>query len=149
MIDFVKSYLSQINNSLSAYLCPYQYKNITDSWRKIVGRSVIGANCDKENSDFDGTTWFRFVEPAGTTLSTLNPQQLSCGTDGIAWMKGRHPIMFGKVVQRTICFSWSGNKCAWSLPNTNVVACKWYNDSEFYLYQLKKPPICALAYCAQ
>ena len=81
-------------------------------------------------------------------MSTENPDQWSCGTDVIGWMKGRHPILLGRVVQRTMCFGWGGNDCTWSVPNTNVVACKSYDNIEFYLYQLKTPPICTLAYCA-
>ena len=115
---------------------------------KNLGGLGRGENCDKTNPEFDGTTWQRFIEPAGKMLSTKDPEQMTCGTDGVGWMRGTHPNTLGKVVQRTICFSWGGNECSWFLSNINVVACKGYSGKIFYLYQLKKPPICTLAYCA-
>ena len=85
--------------------CNVQYQNVTDVWRKITGSQGGVERCDRDRWDyidgeyvftnFNGNRWFRFVEPAGTKLSTSDPSGKSCGTEGVGWLEdfgyGAHP----------------------------------------------------------
>ena len=131
------------------YSCTIQYQNLTDSWRKIKGSSdgsSSASHCDRDYSKINGNTWYRFVEPAGTKLSTSAPSKYSCGTDAVGWMDGAHPTRVGQIVSRKMCFSWD-SQCSWASLNTNVATCRGYDGQLFYLYQLKKPSNSCLAYC--
>jgi hypothetical protein len=135
-------------------VCSSAYQNLTDPWRKINRASPYtgSAKCDRDNAAFDGTTWFRFLSPAGTKLSTVDVKatqsQRICGTHVVSWMKGDHPTTHGKVVSRKIMWSYNGNE---NYGNTKteikVVACHGHNNDMFYLYQLKPAPTCYSAYC--
>ena len=127
------------------YSCSVPYQNLTDSWRKI--GSASGSRCDKSNHKFDGNTWFRFVGMAGTMLPTSPPGKSSCGTDAVSWMEGEHPKDIDSTVSRKICFRWD-SQCQWPISNTNVRKCSDYDGSYFYIYQLKRPTVCNLGYCA-
>ena len=127
------------------YSCPVQYQNLTDSWRKIGNPS--STNCDRSTRKFNGTTWFRFVEPAGTMLSTSPPAKSSCGTSAVSWMNGAHPTIVGQSVSRKICFRWD-SECQWSRENTRVKGCRDYDGKLFYIYQFRQTQICNAAYCA-
>ena len=122
------------------------YQNLTDSWRKI-GSPKIGSHCDRDQSKFNGKTWFRFVGSAGTMLSTSAPNKTSCGTSAVSWIEGEHPTNINQPVSRKICFRWD-SQCQWSVANTTVTKCRDYDGAYFYLYQLKRPPVCELGYCA-
>ena len=69
-----------------------------------------------------------------------------CATDAIGWMEGEHPTSPGEIVLRKICFRWS-SQCQWPIHGVRVTACMGYDNQLFYLYQLKKPTVCSLAYC--
>ena len=132
------------------YSCRIQYKNLTDSWRKITGSSGSSSGrtyCDHDDDQFDGNTWFRFVEQAGTKVPTAPPSKYACKTSAVGWMEGAHPTSVGQIVSRKMCFCWDST-CQWSNTNTKVTACRDYDGQLFYLYQFKKPPSCSLAYCA-
>lgn len=135
------------------YDCPFTYQNITDNWRKYgkISHGISHNHCDKGNSNFDGNKWFRFVEPAGTKLLTTHPEYsypTLCGTKAIGWMQGNHPTRVGQIVDRKICFRFTGPYCEWSIDSIKVTACMGHNSQLFYLYQLKKPSRCSFAYCA-
>jgi hypothetical protein len=126
------------------YPCTNDYKNITDSWRKITG-SRNGVN--NKVSMFDGNNWFRFKDTQGKKLSTSDPSSHSCGTNVVGWMNGVHPTKLGQIVLRRICFSWS-TPCEWSIPSIKVSACRDMEGELFYPCQLKKPTACNFAYFA-
>ena len=73
------------------------YKTITDSWRAITSRSSDHAN----NYMCDLTTlkegWYRFDGAAGNYLPTSatgsNPSNRVCGTQIVAWIRGKHPLV--------------------------------------------------------
>jgi len=131
---------------IEVYNCPFEYHNLTDSWRKIGGGSLAN-ECDKD-PPFDGETWFRFVEPAGIMLPTSEQEDEACGTGAVAWMDGLYPTTIGEPVYRKICFSFNGISCRWSVDNTQVAACKDYDGGLFYVYKFQETPVCYLAYCA-
>ena len=115
------------------------YKNITDSWRKITRKPAYSGNtnCDRDNSEFDGKTWFRFVEPAGTMLSTVDVKggrsPLICGTYAVSWMRGEHPTRHGQVLSRYILWSYNGaeNRSPGYTTVINVAACIEPNQKMF------------------
>ena len=82
-------------------------------------------------------------------MRTTDPSKYSCGTSAVGWMDGAHPTSVGEIVSRKICFSSKrSGKCEWSNANTKVAGCRGSDGQLFYLYQLKKAPVCELAYCA-
>ena len=135
------------------------YTNLSDAWRKVrYGNGDQSAHCDNSGV-FDGTKWFRFVEPAGTKLPPRPAQQfwkrtdttnnLICGTESAAWIDGVHPSFSDGIVSRRICFAWRGTEvfgnrrwkwmyggeCNW---NTKIKVAKCPGAGEdFYVYQLK------------
>ena len=83
------------------------------------------------------------MKPAGTQLPEQPPSYWHCGTFGKGYLYGSHPTEVGKSVTRTVCFSWSGNKCKMSNVIT-VINCDGY-----FVYQLPNTPHCQLGYCAE
>ena len=57
-----------------------------------------------------------------------------CGTEASGWLKGLSPSKKDGVVDRTVCFHWGGECCAWK---TTV---KVRNCGGFYLYNLRRDP---------
>ena len=84
--------------------------------------------------------WYRFEIASGNQLPTTRPKLNHCGTYAPIWMNGSHPTVSDGVVSRTACAS----------PR---LACQYFyrikvlNCSGFYVYQLKPPDHCYLAYC--
>jgi hypothetical protein len=93
--------------------------------------------CDSSLSD----QWYRFSGAAGTKMPTSCPSIYSCGTDAPGWMNGAHPAVADGIVDRTVCFNWSGNCCEWS----RVI--KVRNCGDFYVFKISGTPACHLRYC--
>ena len=66
-----------------------------------------------------------------------------CATHAPGWLNGVHPGIEEGIVNRQVCFNWSGNNCNWN-AQIQVVACPGY-----YLYYLPNTPVCNLRYCGQ
>ena len=64
-----------------------------------------------------------------------------CGTHAPGWMNAAHPTVAEGASNVQVCFHWAQNCCHWSV-NIRVRNC-----SGFYVYDLKKPPVCKLRYC--
>ena len=58
-------------------------------------------------SDWSGSSWYRFVPPAGTLMADSPPIE-SCGSDYGGWVDGGHPTTVGEVVRRNVCFKGYG-----------------------------------------
>jgi hypothetical protein len=90
-------------------------------------------------------SWYRFRSVAGDKMPEFNPGLYRCGTYIPLWMRGTHPANVGVQVYRTACapvpYSWPPG-CGYSL-NIKVINC-----GSFFLYQLKPPRYCTVAYCA-
>ena len=134
--------------------CPYSYHNISDSWRKV--GSAPGRLCDsgpatEASKLMDGNNWFRFVEPAGTKLSTIDIGPSACKTQMSLWMDGPDPTSFGQSIKNRVCFSWWNNgnrdKCKYEI-DTKVALCRENGNDPFYIYQLKNLRWCHSLYCA-
>ena len=123
------------------------YSTIRDVRRSTAnvfnGKSGDRLLCDR-NFIKDGT-WYRFQSLAGNQMPTTNPGFWHCGTYAPIWLKGSHPKVGEGVVDRKACVS---------LPFVFPIGCgisykiKVVNCGDFYLYQLKEPGQCSLAYCA-
>ncbi|XP_028412362.1 uncharacterized protein LOC114535180 isoform X2 [Dendronephthya gigantea] len=92
----------------------------------------------------DGS-WYRFQSDAGDKMPEFNPGIKSCGTFVPIWLKGNHPSTVGVEVDRMACAP---------LPHAYPFDCglkydiKVINCGRFFLYQLKEPSTCNIAYCA-
>ncbi|XP_072347400.1 uncharacterized protein [Scyliorhinus torazame] len=107
-------------------------------------RSTNCANTDCSSVQCDNnllTGWYRFNGPGGSTI----PDQLvpvnHCSTSSPGWLNGVHPTLGDGEVTRKVCFHWNGDSCAWNV-DIKIKRC-----SDYFVYYLKKPPFCSLAYC--
>ena len=125
--------------------CQQPYETIEEVWRTTANEigKTEKPKCDR-NYIVDNT-WYRFNTTVGNRIPTTNPGFRKCGTYIPIWMKGRHPTVDEGVIKATACagvpFQFP-HGCGISY-NIKVVNC-----TGFYLYQLKSPQQCALAYCA-
>ncbi|KAM6972523.1 uncharacterized protein FYW47_004679 [Aplochiton taeniatus] len=69
--------------------------------------------------------------------------ELMCGTHAPMWLNSKHPKLTDQVIQSTACAAWSGSCCNWETKPIHVKAC----PGNYYVYKLKSPPTCYLAYC--
>ena len=89
--------------------------------------------------------WYRFESQTGGKIPQEKPGFYHCGTVAPIWMNGSHPTTTGVEVTRKACANIPGVKpygCgrSWTI--------KVINCGSFYIYQLKRPRQCFLAYCA-
>ena len=64
-----------------------------------------------------------------------------CGAIFSGWLKGGHPTLADGEVTSEVCFTRGGDCCKKS-NNIKVKDC-----GSYFIYQLQKPPTCALRYC--
>ncbi|XP_072347394.1 uncharacterized protein [Scyliorhinus torazame] len=112
---------------------------LNQRWRstKCVGRKCSSLHCD--NNLVPG--WYRFNSPGGSTIPEAVVPVNHCSTSAPGWLRGRHPTPGDGEVKRQVCFHWSGNSCRWS-QDIKIKRCRNY-----FVYYLKKTPVCHLAYC--
>ncbi|KAL9973650.1 hypothetical protein ACROYT_G020131 [Oculina patagonica] len=92
--------------------------------------------CDEELSG-----WYRFGGEAGNQMADSCVSRRHCGAGMPGWLDGSHPSMADGVVRRKVCFQWL-NYCCQRITAINVRNC-----GRFYVYKLKKPPVCNARYC--
>ena len=98
--------------------------------------------CDRNIIQNDA--WYRFSSEAGGVMPTTMPKVKRCGTFAPIWMNGSHPSVEDGIVTRKVCAN----------APRHPLGCRYNYDiqvrncSGYYIYQLKKPPTCYLAYCA-
>lgn len=85
--------------------------------------------------------WYRFTGSAGSSIQETCPPINRCNTDAPGWLNGNHPTVAEGEVSRTVCYHWGGSCCKWS----NSI--KVLNCGDFYVYELRPPPVCSLRYC--
>ena len=88
-----------------------------------------------------GGNWHRFLGPAGLVMPLAAPSNYSCGTDAPGWMQGTYPAEDAGIVARTVCFSWFGDPCSWS------VEISVRNCGQYFVFKLPNVPECSLRYC--
>ncbi|CAH3141728.1 unnamed protein product [Pocillopora meandrina] len=117
----------------------YHYKNLSEASRKINYSTPLGsASCDYQLP----FGWYRFVGAAGTKMPTTRVPAYKCGTNWSGWLDGSHPTVEDGEVPRKVCFSGRSTGCRYS---TNIFV---KNCGSNFIYELKRPPGCALRYCS-
>ena len=97
-----------------------------------------GWRCDKNIVE----TWYRFTGDAGNAMPTKCVPIKRCRTQATGWLNGMHPTPQEGNVSLDACFHWQTDCCEYRVP------VKVRNCGLFYVYYLKKPPLCELRYCA-
>ena len=91
------------------------------------------------------TGWYRFTNKVGGMMPETKVDGPRCGTVAPIWMKGGHPKSTAEgIVSRTACINFR-NTFGGCLPMS--MKAKMCNDS-FYVYYLRPPYGCHMAYCA-
>ena len=137
-------FLSCTHSGLQASDCKnVKYTTINDPRRSTAYTKTTNL-CDISLIRDNG--WYRFASDAGGEMPTTTPKKHSCGTIIPIWMNGSHPSVEEGVVNRTACAvaPFLDIPC---YPKYTMII-KVRNCSGFYIYQLKKPKDCFLAYCA-
>ena len=132
----------------------FEYKNLTESWRRITDEKPQDLYCDKNSEGFQKPGWYRFNGKAGRHLATKPPGYEVCGTTKVGWMKGSHPTISDGVIKRMFCFHHKGGECQYEIEST-VRTCPVDDEytiftKTFYVYYLKMPDLisCYSAFCA-
>ena len=126
----------------------FNYLTISDSWRKKGSRGGQ-IYCDKGNNYFNGNNWVRFKEPAGVKLPNTSLGDRVCETHVSGYIMGTDPTIVGQTLSRTACFGYNKVGCEGGSVNIKVSLCSDNNNEQFLVYQLRNPPTCHYAYCAE
>ncbi len=87
------------------------------------------------------TGWYRFQGAAGERIANKCVPKYHCGTSAPGWLNGSHPTVVEGAVTRRVCYH-RPNDCCRRSNNIKVKNC-----SGFYVYELRRTPICNLRYC--
>ena len=90
---------------------------------------------------WQGSGYYRFVEPAGTMMPESSPGERHCGTGRSGWLNGQHPTELGQEKALEVCFDFVNNICD-QRRNITVTKC-----DGFYVYYLVDVPSCNNRYC--
>lgn len=120
------------------------FEEIYDPYRSAKHKLKRGdtAICDKKLSK----GWYRFK--SGGQIPMTKPDPFYCSTMAPIWMKGTLPTNVGQRVKATACINLFNIRkgCARRLP-MSVKYCEGVPDN-FYIYYLRPPRGCSMAYCA-
>ena len=137
-------FLLKFNNSVSQTCDQIQYTTINDVRRSTKYKGKLGnLLCDKNFIQDD--KWYRFDSVAGHKMPTQNPGFGVCGTYTPIWMKGTHPTTDNVVKNATAC---GAAPFIFPLGCGYSYAIKVIKCGKLFLYRLKEPELCYLAYCA-
>jgi fibrillin 1 len=121
-----------------------EYTLINEIRRSTAYKSMSPYICDRGFIEDD--KWYRFDSAAGNTMPTHNPGIRFCGAYVPIWLNGEHPTKENEEIDAKACAAVPfipPTGCGISY-NIKVVKC----PGDFYLYRLKEPRQCSLAYCA-
>ena len=142
-------YLVFLSNFLASkahnFQCHLPYTTLNEVWRST-GSEVKPKEiprCDKNYIVDD--TWYRFNSSVGNEMPTTNPGFNKCGTHVPLWLSGTHPTTDQGVIDAVACAIVPGQFWPGCGDSYNI---KIVNCDGFYLYRLKSPQQCPLAYCA-
>jgi hypothetical protein len=116
------------NNTANTYYCD----RLDTSWftKRI-----------KPSPRWVGSSWYRFLEPAGLKMAESPPGMKHCNTQAAGWISEHHPESAGESKDVKFCFHWE-RECQDSITG------KVTNCGTYYVYFLKETPSCANRYCA-
>ena len=137
-------FLLKFNDSVGQTCDQIQYTTINDVRRstKYKGKPS-NLLCDKNFIQDD--KWYRFNSVAGNKMPTQNPGFGVCGTYVPIWMRGTHPTTDNVVKNATAC---GAVPFVFPLGCGYSYAIKVIKCGNFFLYRLKEPQVCYVAYCA-
>ena len=125
--------------------CHQNYTTLNQVWRSTAYeiKAREKPRCDRNYIVDD--IWYRFESSVGNKMPTANPGFRKCGTFIPLWLKGVHPTADQGVIDAVACavVPRQGFQGCGDSYNIKIVNC-----SGFYLYRLKRPQQCSLAYCA-
>ncbi|XP_074623710.1 uncharacterized protein LOC141881766 isoform X1 [Acropora palmata] len=117
------------------------YQTLNSSDRLVGNTDQRSLKCDKRDLI---RGWYRFTGDAGDKMPNRRPTSTRrCGTHAPGWIDGGNPSVAAGEVTRKVCYYWSGVDCRW---NNNI---KVKNCGAFFVYKLRKPPVCWLRYCGE
>ena len=100
-----------------------------------------GLSCDKpgsyQSADWQGPSWYRMQQPAGTMMIETEYQKRHCDTYRPGYLVGGHPVVTGQRVNRTVSFHWGQDK------DIEVTNC-----GNYYVYNLPEVYGCTVRYCS-
>ena len=136
-----------INYGKATDVCKnHNYTVISDA-RRSTKNAYNATRGDKllcDRTKIKESVWYRFELVDGNQLPTTRPEPSYCGTTVPIWMNGSHPSVADGIVERQACAHVSGRfpfGCGYSY------IIKVLNCNGFYIYQLKPPKNCHIAYC--
>ena len=118
---------------------PANYKLLNTKDRLVENKDQSSVKCDQR--DLALPDWFRFTDAEGDHIPESCVPMRRCGAHAPGWLNGKHPSVQEGVVVRQVCYHWTDGCCQWK---NNV---KIRNCGNFYVYELQRPPVCALRYC--
>ena len=105
------------------------YTNLNDYTRSVF--SKVGLYHDHLSG------WYRFTGRSGEKMLDYEPKSSSsvyrCGADVQGYLSGKHPRGSEGIVDRTVCFTYAGNKC-WTSETIKVKNC-----GSYFVYKLHSP----------
>lgn len=139
----LKYLLSYFSRCISAFdpCNSGNYQTLNSSDRLVGNTDQRSLKCDKRDLI---RGWYRFTGDAGDKMPNTRPTSTRrCGTHAPGWIDGGNPSVAAGEVTRKVCYYWSGVDCRW---NNNI---KVKNCGAFFVYKLRKPPVCWLRYCGK
>ena len=94
-----------------------------------------------------GSSWYRFLPPAGTKLSQTPPGRGHCATYSTGWTNSSLPVRAGDIADITLCFDLSKNNGV-EYDCENMSMGKVSNCGDYFVYYLPNVPNCVSRYCA-
>ena len=140
-------FITLINYGKTTEVCKnHNYTIISDARRSTsnVYNTTRGDKYLCDRNEIQESIWYRFEIANGNKLATTRPKVNHCGTYSPIWMNGSHPTVVDGVVLRKACAH---------IPSAFPIGCRYSYDIKvlncngFYVYQLKPPKSCFLAYC--
>ena len=100
------------------------------SWLNESDRAPKVAFKEKDDSQLEGSTWYRFGEEAGTEMARACVDVRHCGTINPGWLNSTLPSSAYQIKRSRVCFSTRVGCCTFK---KTIDVC---NCNGFYVYQL-------------
>lgn len=141
---FVLLHQATLANALHAQ-CHQNYEVIDQVWRSTAYERKEGETSRCDRTFIKNDQWYRFKSIVGNEIPTTKPGYRKCGTDAPIWIDGKHPTIDEGIISVKACAN---------IRRIRPFGCGTHytlrvvNCGDFYLYRLKRPWQCNLAYCA-
>ena len=104
----------------------------------------VGFDWSCDAYDIVGQYWYRFAEPAGTTIPDKPVESNHCNTVNPGWLSGQHPTTPGQTINGKICFNIGDGHTCYKETQIKIKHC-----TSYYLYFLSPRAIyCPYKYCS-